>query len=361
MSGRGSVLDAAIRHRITEVLAGRDVPAGRLAERTTEQILPLRVSLQTLGVLVVLPPANAVPIADSVTSGLLNAFAGQIALAFERARLAREAQKAQLDVLEQERLRNALLSSVSHDLRAPLAVVKGAATALLDGGDSLSPERRFEYLRTISQESSRLNRLLGNLIDMTSLEAGMLTACKDCVPSEEVIGAALGRLEESLGERRVEVRIAPEATMVSVDPVLFPQVLVNLVENAIKYAPGDSAIEIEARSTNGAVEIEVADRGPGIAAGEEQRIFEKFQRASTSTGGMGLGLTICRGIVAVHGGTIQCANRPGGGARFLVALPCSCDGSERKCGACTSSLEGSSQPDRPVDGAAIGAQLVEAG
>jgi two-component system sensor histidine kinase KdpD len=314
-------LNAAVRHRALEILEGRDIQAGRLAERSAEYIRPLRCSQSVLGVLVVLPPVSAEPTADDFALAMLDAFASQIALAVERTRLSQKALKAHLEVLENERLRNALLSSVSHDLRTPLSIVEGAATALREGRDALSPARRDEYLKTISQEANHLNRLLGNLIDMTSLEAGILSARKERIPTEEVIGSALNRVDELLGARNVQVRISADAAMMSVDPVLFRQVLVNLLENVVKHTPADAPIEILARKGPSALEIEVADRGPGVTPGQEGRIFEKFHRTSTSAGGMGLGLTICRGLVAVHGGTIRCENRPDGGARFIVLLP----------------------------------------
>jgi two-component system sensor histidine kinase KdpD len=232
-----------------------------------------------------------------------------------------EVQRAQLEV-DRERLRNALLSSVSHDLKTPLAVVKGAASAVLEGGDDLAPERRREYLETISEEASRLNRLVRNLLDMTSLEAGALRARTEWQPLEEVVGVALSRLNEQLQRRPVRIEIAPDASLVPFDAVLIEQVLVNLIENACRYTPGGGALGIRAAAVEGAVEVEVNDAGPGVPPGEEERVFEKFRRAASQTpGGMGLGLTICRGIVEVHGGRIWCQNRPGGGASFRFRLP----------------------------------------
>jgi two-component system sensor histidine kinase KdpD len=244
-----------------------------------------------------------------------------VALAFERAQIAEDAQRALFDV-QKERLRNALLSSVSHDLRTPLAVVKGAVTALLDRNSELTASRRQEYLETISEEASRLNRLVRNLLDMTSLEAGALHARKEWQPLEEVLGVALNRMEEPLQNRPVRVAIAPDAALAPFDATLLEQVLVNLVENAVRYTPAGSPIDIRATREDGGVQVEIADRGPGIAPGQEERIFEKFKRAAPpTTGGMGLGLTICRGMIAVHGGTIWCENRPGGGASFRFLLP----------------------------------------
>jgi K+-sensing histidine kinase KdpD len=241
-------------------------------------------------------------------------------LALERARLAEEAQRVHAEV-QTERLRNALLSSVSHDLRTPLTIVQGAATILLEGGAGLSMTRRNEYLQTISDEAWRMNRLVRNLLDMTALQAGALRVRKTWHPLEEVIGVALGRLEQAIGTRPVEVRIDDDAALAAADETLLQQVLVNLVENAARYTAADAPMRIAARRVPSGVEIEVSDSGPGVPAGEEEAIFEKFHRAARTAGGMGLGLTICRGIVAAHGGTIWCENRPEGGASFRFVLP----------------------------------------
>jgi two-component system, OmpR family, sensor histidine kinase KdpD len=221
-----------------------------------------------------------------------------------------------------ERLRNAVLSSVSHDLRTPLALMKGAATAILDGGDRISAVRRHDYLRTISDEANRLNRLVRKLLDMTSLEADMLRINKEWQCLEEVVGVALGRLEESLRSRSVRVQIAPEATLAPFDGILLEQVLVNLVENAVRYTPPNAPIDITARRRARDIEVEVADFGPGVPEGKEEQIFDKFARASDVPGGMGVGLTICRGVMAAHGGRIWCENKPSGGASFRFVLPC---------------------------------------
>jgi K+-sensing histidine kinase KdpD len=244
----------------------------------------------------------------------------QLGLATERAELAEAAQRAQLEV-QNERLRNALLSSVSHDLRTPLAVIKGLATALLDGEDRLAPSQRRQSLQTICDEASRLNRFLQNLLRMTSLEAGRIRVQKQWQPLEEVIGTALNRLEDQLRRRPVAVRIQADAALVPFDATLIEHVFINLVENALKYTPADSPIEIGARATPEGVEIEVADLGPGVAKGEEERIFEKFYRASSTGLGVGVGLTVCKGIIVAHGGRIWCTNRPEGGSSFRFVLP----------------------------------------
>jgi two-component system, OmpR family, sensor histidine kinase KdpD len=249
----------------------------------------------------------------------LAAFANQIASAIERTDLAGEAQWAQLQ-METEQMRSSLLSSVSHDLRTPLAVVTGAASSLLE--DAIDAATRRELTETILQEAQRLNRLVRNLLDMTRLEAGVVRVNKEWQPLEEVVGAALNRMEEALVGRQVLTDLAPDLPLVPLDAVLIQQLLVNLLENALKYTPAETSIEIRAHTESGGVEIVVADRGPGIPAGEEQRVFDKFYRISgVRGGGVGLGLAICKGIVMAHGGRIFVMNRPGGGAEFHIFLP----------------------------------------
>ena len=251
----------------------------------------------------------------------LDALARQIAMALERVRLAEEAEGARTRA-EQEELRNALLSSVSHDLRTPLAAITGAASTLLDD-ERVPADVRRELLQTVFEEADRLARLVTNLLDMTRLESGGLTPNQDWVPVEEVVGTALSRLEHLLEGRPVQLDLPADLPLVRMDAVLIVQVLLNLVENAIKYTPAGSPIEIRARAGAATATIEVADRGPGFPPGAEQRVFDKFFRAEDVRGerGAGLGLTICRGIVAAPGGTIVAENRPGGGALFRITLP----------------------------------------
>jgi two-component system sensor histidine kinase KdpD len=252
-------------------------------------------------------------------SEYLAAFANQIASAIERADFADEARAAQLR-METEQMRSSLLSSVSHDLRTPLDVVTGAASSLLE--DEIDGATRRELTETILQEAQRLNRLVRNLLDMTRLEAGALRINKEWQPLEEVVGAALNRVEETLAGRPVLTDLPSDLPLVPLDAVLIQQLFVNLLENALKYTPPESPIEIRARAQPGGVEIVVADHGPGIPAGEEQRVFDKFYRVSgTEGGGVGLGLAICKGIVMAHGGQIFVANRTGGGAEFHIVLP----------------------------------------
>ncbi len=286
--------------------------------RETRLVL-LRASTGVMGVLA-LRPVSVGRFVDPSQEELLATFANQIALAVERGRMAESAQTAQLEV-QKERLRNALLSSVSHDLRTPLAVIKGAVTALIDGDAAAPASRRGEYLATISDEASRLDRLVRNLLDMTSLEAGALRVRNQEWQSlEEVVGVVLNRLEDHLGRRPVQVRIAPDAALAPFDATLIGQVLMNLVENALKYTPADTPIEITASTIERAVEVEVADSGPGVPVGHEEAIFEKFHRVSNTSVGMGIGLTICRGIVTAHGGRIWYERRERGSS-FHFVLP----------------------------------------
>jgi two-component system sensor histidine kinase KdpD len=251
----------------------------------------------------------------------LETFAGQTALALERARLAEEAQAAQVRV-ETERLRNSLLSSVSHDLRTPLAAITGAASTLLQDGSRLDDDTRRELLDSVHEEAERLNRLVQNLLEMTRLESGAVQLRRELHPPEEVIGAALGRLGKRLAGRRVTTRVPPDLPLVPMDDVLIEQVLLNLLDNAVKYTPAGTPIEVIATATDQSVTIEVADRGPGLPAGDEEKVFEKFYRADrVAAGGAGLGLAICRGIVQAHGGRIWAQNLPGGGVALLFTLP----------------------------------------
>ena len=244
------------------------------------------------------------------------------ALARERVRLAREAEEARLQG-ETERMRNALLSSVSHDLRTPLAVITGATSTLLEQEGALGVEERRDLLRTAADEAGRLNRLVGNLLAMTRLEAGAVQVHREWHSLEDLIGAALHRLEPLSDGRAFTVHVPDDLPLVPVDDVLIEQVLFNLAENALKHGASPSPIAIGARLAGSDVEVSVADRGHGLPPGAGERLFDKFYRgdAGRRSGGAGLGLAICRGIVQAHGGSIRAVDEPGGGARFTFTLP----------------------------------------
>ncbi len=282
--------------------------------RTT--CLPLRSGEKTLGVLA-LSPRN--PPADAETRELLETFVRQGALALERARLAEEAKAAALKA-RTEQMRGALLGAVSHDLRTPLAAITGAATTLRESGPKLEPAQRDDLVDAICEEAVRLERQVGNLLDMTRLQSGAVQPKREWVPLEDVVGSALNRLDERLGERVVKVEMPPQ--LVPVDPVLLEQLFVNLLDNALKYSPAGSPLELRAHLTRSAVEIELCDRGPGLSPEELDRAFDKFFRGQhPDVPGVGLGLAICKAIAEIHGGTLRARNREGGGACFVLTLP----------------------------------------
>jgi two-component system, OmpR family, sensor histidine kinase KdpD len=232
-----------------------------------------------------------------------------------------EAARARERKIETEQLRNALLSSVSHDLRTPLSVVIGATSTLLECPPEDEAVRRA-LLTTAHGEALRLNRLVRNLLDMTRLEAGALNVRKELQPLEEVVGSALSRLEDPLRGRDVGTSIPAGLPLVPLDSVLIEQVLINVLENAARHTPAGGPIDVVATERGRNILVEVADRGPGIASQYIERVFEKFFRLrETEGGGVGLGLTICRGIVRAHGGRMWVEERSGGGASFRFTLP----------------------------------------
>ena len=283
--------------------------------------LPLRGSATELGVLAIVP-RDVRRLTAPETFRLLQAFANHAALALERSKLAVDAERARLQG-EAERMRSALLSSVSHDLRTPLAVITGVTSTLLEQDDDAPATERRELLRTAAEEAARLNRLVANLLSMTRLDSGTLEVKRSWHSLEDLVGAALRRVDPVAAGREVRIELPADLPLVPVDDVLIEQVLFNLVENALKHAASDDPITIRARARTSDVEVAVEDRGPGLPRGGGKPLFEKFHRgdASHRTGGVGLGLAICRGIVEAHGGTIHADDRVGGGARFAFTLP----------------------------------------
>lgn len=284
--------------------------------------LPLVASSGAIGVVAVRPKDPSL-LLDPEQLHLLESLVNQVALAIERTRLSDEAQQAHV-AAEAERMRSAILSSVSHDLRTPLATISGAASSLAEGREELNAVARQDLARSICREADRLDRLLKNLLDMTQLEAGAVRLNKEWHSLDEIIGAALARLEGRLDGHAVSTVFPTDLPLVFVDGVLLEQVVINLVENAVKYTPPRSTIDLSASVRDREVVVEAADRGPGIHPEEESRIFDKFYRGkSAQEGGVGLGLTICRGIVEAHGGRIWTENRSGGGALFRFTIPLS--------------------------------------
>ena len=296
---------------------------GQIAGRGTNTLpgakgiyFPLTGTRGTVGVLGVVPAEGDRPL-DLEQIHLLEALAGLTALAIERANLSEEAEHIRLDV-QTEQLRSALLSAVSHDLRTPLSVITGASSTLLDSSDAARAETRRELIASILDESERLNRLVANLLDMTRLQAGALKVRKEWHVVEEVVGSALARMARHLQNHPVTTHLAPDLPLAPLDDLLIQQVLVNLLENAARYTPAGTPLEIAARQEGDSLVIEVADRGPGLPPGDPRRLFDKFHRSpdAPSSVGSGLGLAICRGIVELHGGRIQADNRAGGARCF---------------------------------------------
>jgi two-component system sensor histidine kinase KdpD len=301
-------------------------PAGRGADTlpgTKRLFLPMSTGSGTVAV-AGLDADRASPLFTPDQRRLLDALADQAALAIERVALAQDVGRARFEA-ETERLRSALLTSISHDLRTPLASILGAATSLENYRNELGDSARDELVGTIREEAERLNRFIANLLDMTRVEAGAIVPRTEPVDLGDIIGSALGRATELLSAHRVELDIEVQLPPLRLDPVLVEQVLFNLLDNAAKYTPPGSSIKVEARQKDYVVSLQIIDEGPGIPPADIDRIFDKFYRASAADrqrSGTGLGLAVCRGFVAAMGGTIAAANRHDRrGSVFTVTLP----------------------------------------
>lgn len=282
--------------------------------------LPLRAPMRTRGVLALLPSQKRLLFLPEQTR-LLEALAGQVALALERVHYVEVAQDA-LVHMESERLRNGLLSALSHDLRTPLTVLAGLADSLALAGPPLPPAQA-EIAQSIRTEALRTSLLVNNLLDMARLQAGNVQLKKEWQPLDEVVGSALRSLAGQLMRHGVHIDLPPDLPLLEFDSVLMERVFCNLLENAAKYTPPGSRIDVEARNEGADVVITVADNGPGLPPGKEDSLFEKFTRGQeeSAVAGVGLGLAIVRAIVEAHKGKVRAENRPGGGARFIVSLP----------------------------------------
>ncbi len=292
--------------------------------------VPLKTINGTVGILGVQPmePGRRLTIPQRQQ---LEGFANLAALAVERARLDEQANRARL-LGEAEKLQTALLNSISHDLRTPLVSIQGVLDSLLDieqGGENavvLDRAARMDMLENAREETARLNRLVENLLDMTRLEAGNIKMRLEPGDLQDVIGAALAHLDEQFKNHPVSVNMAEDMPLIPMDFVLMEQVIVNLLDNAAKYSPPGAPIEISVACVNSEALIRIADRGPGIPPQELDQVFSKFHRVKRpgQVKGLGLGLSICKGIVEAHHGRIWAENRPGGGTVFSVTLPQSC-------------------------------------
>jgi two-component system sensor histidine kinase KdpD len=281
-------------------------------------LVGIREPLGTIGI------AAQTPFRETSDSGLLlSACANQLATAIERSQLANVVHRAQVEA-ETERMRSSLLSAVSHDLKTPLATIVAAGTTLLDRGKALEANDARDLLGAMVSEAERLGRLIQNLLSVTRLESPTVELRRSPEAVEEIVSAAVERINAGPGPKRIQVAISQELPWVLAEPALIEQVLVNLLENAMRYAGTALPIDVSANLEDNWVTVQVADRGSGISEGDIDKVFEKFYRGQQSNrrdGGVGLGLTICRAIVRAHGGKIGIRNRQGGGTIVEFTLP----------------------------------------
>lgn len=282
--------------------------------------VPVGVGDRVIGVLGFVPADPATFLVPEQMQ-LLQTFATQAAVALERERLARQAGESRVQ-MEAEKLRNTLLSAISHDLRTPLAAIQGA-TSLLLSSPNVDPGVRLDLLMSVHEEVEYINRMVTNLLDLTRLESGRVEIQRELQPLEEIVGTVTDLLEKRLKDHPLKISLSPELPMIPMDAALVQQVIFNLLDNAVHHTYTGTPVELSAEVEGGMVRVEVADRGKGVPPGDERKIFDKFHRATTEgkRSGMGLGLALCDAIVRLHGGRIWAENRPEGGAVFRFTLP----------------------------------------
>ena len=293
--------------------------------------IPLVGANSCVGAIAIRSNDNNARLLEPEQRQLLEACASQLALALERDQLALEAAEARIQA-EAEQVRSTLLSSVSHDLKTPLAAIAGASSTLLSTS-TLDESTRRQLLETVSNEAARLNRLLENILQMSKLDAGAIAPNMQWHVMEEIVGSALHRIRGVLIGHQITTRLPPDLPLLYMDGLLIEQLLINLLENAAKYTPAGTSVSISANIDSGYLRLDVCDNGPGIPEGMEERIFEKFYRATQLPDdgrGSGLGLAICRAIAKVHQGRITASRRPSGlsnnsetspGLEFLIRIP----------------------------------------
>ena len=301
-----------------------DEPAGRGTDTlpaASLRCLPLKTANNIIGVLGIRPKDSGSFLTPEQRQ-TLSAFANQAALAIERASLVEQARQAEL-LQATEKLQTALLNSISHDLRTPLVAITGALTSLDEQDESLNDEYRRSLVGTAREEADRLNRLVGNLLSMTRIESGAIKLHREPGDIQDVIGTALEQLGSRVAEHEIKVSVPDDFPLVPIDFTLVVQVVVNLLDNAVKYSPKDSTIEVSASLLDDKARLQIADRGVGIPPEDLPRVFDKFYRVQRpeSVSGTGLGLSISKGIVEAHHGSIYARNRDGGGTIVSVELP----------------------------------------
>lgn len=332
-----SVARSSSRHFLQRVLV-RTTLAGQPVRRSL-RLVPLKMRQKVIGILrlqVLDDPRWVIrqgvleeqPDVSNASTTFFWTFLDQATSLIEQVRLRRENMRIEL-LQRTDALRAALLSSVSHDLRTPLTAIKAAASSMLQEDVQWDEEARRGFASLIEREADRLNRLVGNLLDLSRIEEGALKLDRDWYQLAELIHEVLDRLQPILRGRVIEVTVPETLPLVYVDYLALDQVLTNLLENAIRYTPSQSPIEVSAQWERAQISIYVADRGPGIAPDEQERIFDKFYRVlhqpNSSPGGFpsgsGLGLAVCRGLIEAHGGRIWAEARQEGGTIFCVVLP----------------------------------------
>jgi two-component system sensor histidine kinase KdpD len=309
---------------VSILLPGTAEPADtipRTTPPTGAEDRPLRTTRGVVGTLRICPGSRHTSLSTEAAR-LLETFVNQAALAIERVQLGEQARQAQL-LQATEKLQAALLNSISHDLRTPLVSITGVLSSLREDSARLPDEIRQELVDTAYGDAGRLNQLVANLLNMTRIEAGALQMNWEPCDVQDLVGSALQQLGGRLGDHRIQVNIPQDLPLVYMDFVLMVQVLVNLLENAVKYSPPDSTVDIHARLEAGELILQVLDRGQGIPAEALPHVFDKFYRVKSlnHVGGTGLGLAICKGFVDAHGGRLKAENRQGGGAALTIWLP----------------------------------------
>ena len=289
-------------------------------DRTLQSLVPIAVRDRDVGLITLVPASRRPPLSTN-EEAVVRAFAGQIALHEVGERLASEARGARMDA-ETSNLRAALFSSVTHELRTPLASITASVTNLLDPGDGISDSDRVELLETIRDEAHRLNRLVGNLLQLARVRAGAVTPSTQLAAINDVIEGVSARLSKRTGGRRIRLVLREDVPDIWIDLDQIDQVVTNLIENALSYGSEGTEIVVSSARWRDAVEVRVTDQGPGVPEEDRERVFEPFVRGETSReGGSGLGLAIARAFVEAHGGSIWIEGAPTGGASFAFRLP----------------------------------------